>query len=440
MPDTVLLSQQRGRASGVSYQAAALAALLLPLFGSCSWDVDSWDPPNGLGDDGAVIPDTGGPIAEIVLHYVPESAELLAPAYRDLFGVLSSDVALQILCPSVEASEEFLDEWADLARTGGRRIQVVNCAGPLTIWARDRRVARQDVLTGLPRTTYVPPAIPDYDEDKRHELAIPWYLANHVLGPGVLVSRIHLEGGNIVSNQRHAFVGANVLSENLRALPSAVHLNRELVRLLGRDYLVLGDTQDNVPFCHADMYVTPVDEQTVLVADPRLAKRLLLGHDSSAAGQPDGSTPEAPAPTLDHGADLLDQISEALTQRGYVVLRLPAVIDPDENWMVSYNNVLMERRDGRGIVYMSAYRVPRLDEAAFETYQRLGFEVHPVDVSLVYEYGGGVRCLANVIRRRPPRRAMPRSAVVAMSELSRRCHSRLRGETSIIRRHASEAQ
>ncbi len=50
---------------------------------------------------------------------------------------------------------------------------------------------------------------------------------------------------------------------------------------------------------------------------------------------------------------------------------------------------------------MPVYGIPSLDTRARETYERLGYEVCPVDVSQVFRNGGAVRCIVNVTRRCP---------------------------------------
>ena len=93
-------------------------------------------------------------------------------------------------------------------------------------------------------------------------------------------------------------------------------------------------------------------------------------------------------------------MARLLARRGYIVHRVPAVVDPLGNWMITYNNVLMEQRNGRRIVYLPIYRVPRLDFEGISTYSRLGFEVRPIGVSKVYRWGGALRCMVNVTERR----------------------------------------
>ena len=47
---------------------------------------------------------------------------------------------------------------------------------------------------------------------------------------------------------------------------------RELLRVLGRPYVLVGDGQHLTPWCHVDMYLTPVDDETVLVASASVAE------------------------------------------------------------------------------------------------------------------------------------------------------------------------
>ncbi len=354
-----------------------------------------------IDEPAAVIPDTGGPIEEIVLHFKAEMALELAPTYVDLFGALPPDVDFQVICPSADDAEQFLACWGAEASAGGRHVRVIDVDRPITIWARDRRIVRQSVYSGVPTSTFVPASVPDYEEDKLGELRLPRMLARHGLTPPVLEGVLHLEGGNIVSNHRHAFVGTNFFDENTGTIPDPSLLYRVLANLAGRECLALSDEYGRVPWCHVDMYVTPVGENTVFVASPIYARRLLTP-DEFVADTDDVVEPAlAVVQALSTGASTLDSIAGQLAEGGYRVLRLPAVIDPKQEWMITYNNVLMEHRNGERVVYMPVYRVSVLDNAAEAAYRSLGFRLHRIDVSGIYEDGGAIRCLANVSARRP---------------------------------------
>jgi N-dimethylarginine dimethylaminohydrolase len=348
-----------------------------------------------------VIPDTGGPIAEIVLHFKLDMESELEPAYYDLFNALPADVRFQIICPSSVDAEGFLLRWGPEVSAGGRQVQVVNVDCPITIWARDRRIARQSAYSAEVASTFAPASVPDYEEDKCGELMVTRLLASEGLIPDVVGSDLHIEGGNVVSNHRHAFIGANVFEENAATIPDRRCLHQELMDLTGRQYLALSDEFDRVPWCHVDMYVTPVDESVVLVASPALAQRILLSDVVSADADVFFGFEKEVLRASSTAEYTLAAIASQLADSGYRVIRLPAVMDPNEKWMVTYNNVLMERRNGQRVVYMPAYCIPDLDHAAVATYEALGFAVHTIDVSTIYEGGGVVRCLANVTSRRP---------------------------------------
>ncbi len=346
--------------------------------------------------DIAVVSDTGGPVSQIVLHYVPDSVLDLLPTYEDLFDSLSPQVDLQVLCPWPEAVDEFNACWLARAAAGGRRVCVVDVDRPITIWARDRRIAREYIHDGRTAATFVPANVADYQEDKRGDLGVPRLLVGRGLLPGAFSSLLHLEGGNVVSNDRHAFVGANVLTEN----PTLAHqadLPRILERILGRDVILVGERGTDVPWQHIDMYLTPIDDQTVLVASPALARSLLLGENCDLFADRDES--EQPLPLLLYRDEELDIAAQQLESYGYNVVRLPAIIDPAEDWMITYNNVILEHTVAGRVAYMPVYHFRTLDDAAEEVYQQLGFQVRRIDVSGVYRYGGAIRCVANVIRR-----------------------------------------
>jgi hypothetical protein len=343
----------------------------------------------------SVIPDSQGAIAEILLHYDPDVSIELDPLYNDLLTALPRDVRIKVLCPSAGAVDDFIQSWECLL--DGRSVDVINVGLPLSIWARDRCIARQSLDLRTMGATFVPVDRWEYEPEKTNDLLLQDILYEARLAPAVMDSPLHVEGGNIVSNGRHVFFGANVFFDNA-GLPES-QLAAELEWLLGRPYLSVGDELGKVPWSHVDMYLTPVGEDTVLVASPRLAYSLLsldddCGEDAEECdGFQNGVCPS------DAWQEQFDAVAALMRENGYRVYRVPAIANVLDQWMITYNNVLMDQRDGQRIVYMPVYGVPSLDRAASAIYRGLGLEVRTVDVSAVFERGGALRCIVNVTRR-----------------------------------------
>ena len=78
---------------------------------------------------------------------------------------------------------------------------------------------------------------------------------------------------------------------------------------------------------------------------------------------------------------------------------------------ITYVNVILDRIPpnaplntgaGKQVVYMSSFQgQDRLNTAATKVWQSLGYEVRPVDCTTVWQKGGTLHCLVNVIRRDP---------------------------------------
>jgi len=94
-----------------------------------------------------------------------------------------------------------------------------------------------------------------------------------------------------------------------------------------------------------------------------------------------------------------ERVKKQLEAKGLKVERIPIVHD-EYYCTITYNNVLMEVRDNKRIVYMPVYGIEKLDAIATKKYESLGFEVRPVDVSRIYKHGGTLRCITNVLARR----------------------------------------
>jgi hypothetical protein len=91
-----------------------------------------------------------------------------------------------------------------------------------------------------------------------------------------------------------------------------------------------------------------------------------------------------------------ERIARQLRDAGYAVERLP-ILHGQDGRVVTWNNALVERRDGEVRALVPVYGIPLFDERAHAAYQRLGCRVLPVEVAEVAALGGAVRCLTNVL-------------------------------------------
>jgi hypothetical protein len=348
-----------------------------------------------------VVPDTEGAIDEVVLHYIPDVASELRSLYRTLLRALPEDVRIRVVCPGETAENGFRNVWATLVGTAGRHVTVTRVEGPITLWSRDRIIARQGARTSRPAPPFVPLGFDDGEGEKANEIRmIPPRLwgsrGQHRPTTGVL----RMEGGNVVSNRRHAFVGANVLTDNADLGVSDRRLAREVSRTLGVTVVFMGDAAGEVPYDHVDMYLTPLDDGTVLVGCTRSARAFVTSRRTRRLSRSAAGWVYEEMDVSEETADLLDTIAAQVETLGYEVVRTPLIIDAEREWVVTYNNVVLDRRLGRNTVYLPMYRIPFLDRAGEDVYRRLGLEVRKIDVSGIFDLGGAVRCVVNVTRRR----------------------------------------
>lgn len=347
-----------------------------------------------------VVPDTSGTIAEVLIHYDADLEDELEPVYRDLFAALPKDVRILVVCPSKRAAEVFIETWSDML--WGRDVHVINAALPVSIWARDRLIARQPEDLSGQADGFLPVDNPAYEVEKRNDLLALEMLEQVHFIPTELDSLLHLEGGNVVSNRKHVFFGINGLRDN-EGLPGVV-LDKELAEILGRDYIVVEDREGSVPWLHVDMYLTPISDDLVLVANPQMADELLFrpeeDSDKCDLGR-DWCSDETSCSSEPQLQSQFDDVASLVRGHGYHVRRLPALVNSTDQWMVTYNNVIMDERGVQRVVYLPVYDIPSLDRVAVAIYRSLGFDVRTIDVSRVYEDGGAIRCLVNVTRRRP---------------------------------------
>lgn len=192
--------------------------------------------------------------------------------------------------------------------------------------------------------------------------------------------------------------------------------------LFGSGVVVLDVPQSSF-YEHPDMYLTPIGDHIVMLGDPGLAaeivrralpeslrhfaKRLAsLGHEHAEHEILGRATPEflmSSLPIQDARSRATERLSRQLILLGYRVVRVPWLSFRFPGTMAefrfSYNNVILENRDGRRIVYLPAYGIPALDAAAQKIWSQQGFQVVSIDALGPAIFGGAVRCLSQVFRR-----------------------------------------
>jgi hypothetical protein len=100
-----------------------------------------------------------------------------------------------------------------------------------------------------------------------------------------------------------------------------------------------------------------------------------------------------------------DAVAERCREVGYRVVRVPLVPGRDGRTYLSYVNVILERREGRRIVYLPVFDgAEALHTAAEQVWAELGYEVRPVNCTACYRHFGTLRCLVNVLERISKRR------------------------------------
>ncbi|HNO79148.1 MAG TPA: agmatine deiminase family protein [Phycisphaerae bacterium] len=346
----------------------------------------------------SILADDTGAIAEVLIHFPASEGADTREVIAELLSSLNPQTNVVVACPNRAAVEVFEQEMGVRARAGGRQVRVFDVGMDISIWARDRCIARQNP-DGSHACLLVPRPLPTFDVWRLNELYTPFALESVGAFPDARATSVVLEGGNIVGNAKFAFVGANAIDENEDRLdgPEGIaRLMRDLRQLAGKEIVVVGGDESEVPWDHVDMYLTPVAEKTVLLADPDLSAQI-FGVDSVEMTLSDEE--DAPFASPIDTSSILEQIAQRLRQLGFVVIRVPAIINIPEQWMVTYNNVLIDDREGRRTVIMPVYGLDALDAYAQRVYEQLGFNVKTVNVTGVYESGGALRCITNVTRR-----------------------------------------
>jgi len=416
------------RALRLTLQAALGAALVLI-------GLRLWWTSESAGAYGALLSDVGRPISLAVtsVNSARRSPLRNAALVTHIVNALPTTSQLLVLT----------NDRAAFDMQGGAypgRVRFIELdAESLTIWPQDPFLVLHDE-DGEGRLLV--PRRFDRADDRRMAGAVA---ADQ--GWPIVESELLFEGGNIVSDDTDAFIGADTIRANALELgvdPDEAAARFE--RVLGRRVHVIGPTPQPVP--HIDLVLTPLGDGRIALADPghgadivgavagsapgaitafeTRAEAVFFGHTSiRELPTVEGEPLRAPAiadrtqEIIDYArtlAPVFDRLARELTERGFDVVRVPALLAPPEEAtevegdrgafapgypLLAYHNVLLEQERDDRVVYLPRYGLGALDDAAALAWRRAGYRIVVIDGLLTSaSYGGGLRCSVKVLARR----------------------------------------
>ncbi len=348
-----------------------------------------------------ILPEAEGRITEVVMHVAPSFRGVVWDTYRDFWSAIGSDVRLHLVADESlnAAARRAVQAEITAVNPGlGEHLTWVSAKGPITTWSKDRALVSEPA-EGMPAKLWVPAQPEKNWVQRRNDWGTVAALEGALGGRFQrVVANFDFDAGDFVVTGRHVIVGANLIAKNARrGIPNSDTLRRRLAAWLDHPVLVLGERPEDVPDHHLAMTMTPLDGNTVLVGDPRLAEALvgsefLPGETSRDTGEPLRADFSAAT------ARRFDRLAADLARAGYSVVRIPNV-PLDAKTYITYTNGIFEVRRGERIAYLPTYGFGVLDDAARAVYERLGWDVRPIRVARVYPYHGTIGCLVNVLAR-----------------------------------------
>ena len=265
--------------------------------------------------------------------------------------------------------------------------------------------------------------IKGYVEKKTGKVVIPSDLENpfpYKFIPKTTTPEMHERPYTMVPNPDYQkpILQANEVEEGDMWIKAAKDL---FTKEFGQKIFVMGEDDPSTPQVegpandHLDMAITPIDDKTVIVGDPSLAKRALeqmtperrtevLGQMSKIFGKKVTMADlrgNREYPNQQHD---FDTYAKSLEKEGYRTIRLPYAEPGWSNPNITYTNCLQEqftKDDGTKVkrIFLPIYDIPELDKFAVDTYKKEGFEVFTMPMPNLATRKGALRCISQWLDR-----------------------------------------
>jgi len=342
-----------------------------------------------LGPGTAIVADTQGELSRICVHYDRDFHEQSIETLADLFGALAPTTTVHVVVHRRAEFDVLVDDLQSRGVDGSVDIEPLVTGFPVTPWAKDRfgTFARRGGAV-----VAVPPYRTDVPGPRGNDGRVPELLCHELPGLRCEPLPFFFEGGDLLADERYVFVTSTLLGRNQPLDPQRrTALLSQISDATGREVVTIGREPADLPDHHVGMYVTPLGDRVVAVADPDLGAAITRGIPRGDA-LPEISNDRAKIDRFHH-------VARELESRGFDVVRVPLLLTSTPRVYVSYNNVLLEQGPAGKRIFMPVYGIPELDTHAAQCFEQLGWRVVPVRVGKLYEHTGSLRCLVGILAR-----------------------------------------
>lgn len=349
---------------------------------------------------GPLISECEGHLRRVVIQY-RAGATPAAAIYREFLSKLDADVQVIVLVPGKADLDELQEGLGPLAD----RLTPVDVGHAVSNWSRDRWLIQEPRVKGASSRLLCPSneAGAEVWPERAGDALVGFDLAKWTADVTADRSRFGFDGGDFLCDGVKIFLAERMLSRNIPShAVSAEDLRAQLTRELGLPVTIL----TGVPPHHVAMYMAAAKPGVMVVGDPAWGQALLVQSSDKA---------KARAKNLPQGADFSPKTIQAFnaaadqaTAAGCRVIRIPVIPGGDGRAYITYTNVLIDginlnapmEEIPRPIVYLPVYDdMDLLNAAAQKAWESLGYEVRTINCTGIYEMGGVIHCLVNVIDR-----------------------------------------
>jgi len=333
-----------------------------------------------------VLPENQGSFKTVALQYTKAAGPDIRPAYRAFLTAIDPSTSVIAVCGD-QADAADLDAFLrSCPRAHPERVHMVVVGSPITAWCKDRFL-----VTGSTPAALLTPKPPVTSLRTRgNDALVAGAIARafpqkfHAVSTGM-----YFDSGDIVTTSTHLIVSDSLWRKNAGSHPNDAGAVRKFDRTLAAEFGRRVLHLHGVPDHHIGMFAAPLDDHTVVVGDPSMARGLWSKADADALGAADFS-PQV--------ARMFTRAAAQFQAAGFRVIRAPLVYFAPQEYL-TYTNAVFETRGGSRIVYMPSYDIPDIDALGRAAYESAGWEVRPIPVRTLYRYRGTIGCLINVLER-----------------------------------------